>query len=112
MRIPYCVGIIVVLFIAFFGSLWVRDRARNRLCKDADPFMREGNAKSEWLLTYDKILYSSAQSKRIALVEQYVDLMPVTLRERYRRYRVIRIIPVVIFATIVLVGIVARWLCI
>jgi hypothetical protein len=74
--------------------------------------MRESDAKSEWLLTHDLILHSSAQSKRIALVSRYINLMPGPLKERYRRYRVIRIIPIAVFATIVLIGILARWLCI
>lgn len=111
MHVPLCVSIIGVLFLALFGSLWACDRERSKICKSADPFMREGHAKSEWLSTYDKVVHSSARSKRMTLIGRYIDLMPAPLGEKYRRYRLLRIIPLAIFGTIVLVGIVALWIC-
>jgi len=42
MHVPLGVSIIGVFFLALFGSLWVRDRERSKICKSAEPFMREG----------------------------------------------------------------------
>lgn len=53
----------------------------------------------------------SVQPKRLALIGRQVDLVLAPLAERYRRYKLLRIIPMVFFATIVFVGIVARWIC-
>jgi hypothetical protein len=44
MHVPLYVSIIGVLFLALFGSRWVRDRYRSKICKSADPFMRAGRS--------------------------------------------------------------------
>jgi hypothetical protein len=106
-----CVTVVGVLFIAFFGALWARDRERRQICKAADAFMRASDVSSEWAATYDKVLFSSAQSKRIGLVGSNANRLPDVLQAKYRRYRLIRLLPVAFFAAIVLAGIVSRWVC-
>jgi hypothetical protein len=73
--------------------------------------MRSSDANSEWVATYDIVLFSSAQSKRIALVGRNKNVLPDALQARYRRHQAIRFLPVALFSAIVLAGFVSRWVC-
>ena len=90
-----------LLLAAFWVSLWVRDRARQRLCRAADSAMRASDARGEWAATRDRVLYSVAQMQRVRIIKKNLDQLPGQLKAEYQRYQWIRAVPVILLAAII-----------
>jgi hypothetical protein len=100
--------IAVLSFVGFLVSLWFRDRERRTLCRVADAFMRESSAREAWLATYDKLLHSSAQMARVAILRKNLDILPNVIRHCLRRYYFIRLLPVVFLVVMISVGLISK----
>ena len=68
--------IAIALFTALLVTLWLRDRLRRAVCRAADPHMRNSTQEREWLVTYEKFLYSSAQTQRISVLKRNLPQLP------------------------------------
>src|SRR5690349_15249662 len=94
-------------FVGFLASLWFRDRQRKGLCKAADPFMRESAVREEWLATYEKVLHSTAQMQRVAILRRNSDKLPLALRASLHRYILIRLVPIFFLLLMLAAGLIS-----
>jgi hypothetical protein len=106
MNVLWCLAALSV--VGFFVSLWFRDRERRSLCRIADAFMRESDAREAWLATYEKTLHSTAQMARVAILTKSKDLLPNPIRDHLRRYYRVRVLPVLFLIVMVAVGLIAN----
>lgn len=104
--------IAIALFTALLVTLWLRDRLRRAVCRAADPHMRNSTQEREWLVTYEKFLYSSAQTQRISVLKRNLPQLPAEVQERFKRFQVAQIaLTVTVIALLVffVVGLAVQW---